>query len=37
MTARGLDAVVRASPHCFVDEKDLDIFLGAVREVSLSR
>ncbi|PBC37846.1 aminotransferase [Rhodococcus sp. ACPA4] len=37
MTARGLDAVVRASPHCFVDENDLDSFLGAVRDLSVSR
>ncbi len=31
MDARGLDAVVRASPHYFVDEADLDTFLGAGR------
>ncbi len=35
--ARGLDAVVRASPHYFVDESDLDAFLGAVRRLQTSR
>ncbi|MFI5719648.1 aminotransferase class V-fold PLP-dependent enzyme [Nocardia sp. NPDC051750] len=30
MSARGLDAVVRASPHCFVDHAELDRFLAAV-------
>ncbi|MFE5787376.1 aminotransferase class V-fold PLP-dependent enzyme [Rhodococcus erythropolis] len=37
MDARGLDAVVRASPHYFVDEADLDAFLGAVRRLQTSR
>ncbi|NMM83592.1 aminotransferase class V [Rhodococcus sp. SRB_17] len=37
MTARGLDAVVRASPHCFVDDADLDKFLGSVRDLQISR
>ncbi|WP_433563150.1 aminotransferase class V-fold PLP-dependent enzyme [Nocardia sp. CA-151230] len=31
MTARELNSVVRASPHCFVDYQDLDRFVGAVR------
>ncbi|MEV2219209.1 aminotransferase class V-fold PLP-dependent enzyme [Nocardia vinacea] len=30
MTARGLDSVVRASPHCFVSFEELDRFVGAV-------
>ncbi|MCP2291032.1 aminotransferase class V-fold PLP-dependent enzyme [Nocardia amikacinitolerans] len=30
MTARGLDAVVRASPHCFVSFDELDRFVAAV-------
>lgn len=30
MTARGLDSVVRASPHCFVDRAELDRFVAAV-------
>ncbi|GAB4589023.1 aminotransferase class V-fold PLP-dependent enzyme [Nocardia sp. IFM 10818] len=30
MTARELDSVVRASPHCFVDFDDLDRFITAV-------
>ncbi|MGY4099743.1 aminotransferase class V-fold PLP-dependent enzyme [Nocardia sp. R16R-3T] len=30
MTARGLDSVVRASPHCFVTFEELDRFVGAV-------
>ncbi|MFC9998838.1 aminotransferase class V-fold PLP-dependent enzyme [Nocardia sp. NPDC127526] len=30
MTARDLDSVVRASPHCFVDFDDLDRFITAV-------
>ncbi|MGC0362796.1 cysteine desulfurase/selenocysteine lyase [Rhodococcus sp. 27YEA15] len=34
MTARGLDAVVRASPHYFVDDADLDTFVVAVRELA---
>lgn len=30
MTDRGLDAVVRAAPHCFVDFDELDRFVAAV-------
>ncbi|WP_328439274.1 aminotransferase class V-fold PLP-dependent enzyme [Nocardia puris] len=30
MTGRGLDAVVRASPHCFVSFDELDRFVAAV-------
>jgi selenocysteine lyase/cysteine desulfurase len=30
MSARGLDSVVRASPHCFVSRDELDRFIGAV-------
>ncbi|WP_054816194.1 aminotransferase class V-fold PLP-dependent enzyme [Nocardia arizonensis] len=30
MTSRGLDSVVRASPHCFVEFDELDRFLAAV-------
>lgn len=30
MTARGLDSVVRASPHCFVSFEELDRFVAAV-------
>ncbi|WP_327149668.1 aminotransferase class V-fold PLP-dependent enzyme [Nocardia sp. NBC_01329] len=30
MSARGLDSVVRASPHCFVGSDELDRFVGAV-------
>ncbi|WP_067653125.1 aminotransferase class V-fold PLP-dependent enzyme [Nocardia harenae] len=30
MTERGLDAVVRASPHCFVSYAELDRFVAAV-------
>ncbi|GGL45133.1 aminotransferase class V-fold PLP-dependent enzyme [Nocardia jinanensis] len=30
MSARGLDSVVRASPHCFVSHDELDRFVGAV-------
>ncbi|MGW5386011.1 aminotransferase class V-fold PLP-dependent enzyme [Nocardia sp. NPDC003963] len=30
MSARGLDSVVRASPHCFVTFAELDRFVGAV-------
>ncbi|WP_063037060.1 aminotransferase class V-fold PLP-dependent enzyme [Nocardia grenadensis] len=30
MSARGLDSVVRASPHCFVGRDELDRFVGAV-------
>lgn len=30
MSARGLDSVVRASPHCFVSYDELDRFVGAV-------
>ncbi|WP_433199195.1 aminotransferase class V-fold PLP-dependent enzyme [Nocardia sp. CA-107356] len=30
MTARGLDSVVRASPHCFVSFDELDRFVAAV-------
>jgi selenocysteine lyase/cysteine desulfurase len=30
MSARGLDSVVRASPHCFVGYDELDRFVGAV-------
>ncbi|MCX0271050.1 aminotransferase class V-fold PLP-dependent enzyme [Nocardia zapadnayensis] len=30
MSARGLDSVVRASPHCFVGYDELDRFIGAV-------
>ncbi|WP_280406815.1 aminotransferase class V-fold PLP-dependent enzyme [Nocardia carnea] len=30
MSARGLDSVVRASPHCFVDRDELDSFIAAV-------
>ncbi|WP_433731509.1 aminotransferase class V-fold PLP-dependent enzyme [Nocardia sp. CA-129566] len=30
MTARGLDSVVRASPHCFVGFEELDRFVAAV-------
>lgn len=30
MSARGLDSVVRASPHCFVSEEELDRFVSAV-------
>ncbi|MEV4126041.1 aminotransferase class V-fold PLP-dependent enzyme [Nocardia sp. NPDC049707] len=30
MTARGLDSVVRASPHCFVRFEELDRFVDAV-------
>lgn len=37
MDARGLDAVVRASPHYFVDRPDLDTFLGAVTKLQTSR
>ncbi|MFC9893675.1 aminotransferase class V-fold PLP-dependent enzyme [Nocardia sp. NPDC127579] len=33
MTARGLDAVVRASPHCFVSFDELDRFVAAVAEL----
>ncbi|MEV0245023.1 aminotransferase class V-fold PLP-dependent enzyme [Nocardia sp. NPDC050712] len=33
MTARGLDAVVRASPHCFVSYDELDRFVAAVAEL----
>ena len=33
MTHRGLDAVVRASPHCFVSHADLDRFAHALPEV----
>ncbi|MEU8896388.1 aminotransferase class V-fold PLP-dependent enzyme [Nocardia sp. NPDC048505] len=33
MTDRGLDAVVRASPHCFVSFDELDRFLAAVAEL----
>ncbi|WP_067533908.1 aminotransferase class V-fold PLP-dependent enzyme [Nocardia crassostreae] len=32
MSARDLDSVVRASPHCFVDFDDLDRFISAVRD-----
>lgn len=31
MSARELNSVVRASPHCFVSFEDLDRFVGAVR------
>lgn len=34
MNARGLDAVVRASPHYFCSPEDLDHFLEAVRALS---
>ncbi|QNG17889.1 aminotransferase class V-fold PLP-dependent enzyme [Rhodococcus triatomae] len=34
MSARGLDAVVRASPHYFCSDEDLDVFVGAVREIA---
>ncbi|WP_280421557.1 aminotransferase class V-fold PLP-dependent enzyme [Nocardia carnea] len=30
MSARGLDSVVRASPHCFVSRAELDRFIAAV-------
>ncbi|MGI5223120.1 aminotransferase class V-fold PLP-dependent enzyme [Nocardia sp. CA-290969] len=30
MSARGLDSVVRASPHCFVSHDELDSFIAAV-------
>lgn len=30
MSARGLDSVVRASPHCFVSRDELDRFVAAV-------
>ncbi|MEV0110790.1 aminotransferase class V-fold PLP-dependent enzyme [Nocardia sp. NPDC050799] len=30
MSARGLDSVVRASPHCFVSQDELDRFVAAV-------
>lgn len=30
MTARGLDSVVRASPHCFVSHDELDRFIAVV-------
>lgn len=30
MSARGLDSVVRASPHCFVSRAELDRFVAAV-------
>ncbi|MEV6277929.1 aminotransferase class V-fold PLP-dependent enzyme [Nocardia sp. NPDC051832] len=33
MTARGLSAVVRASPHCFVSFDELDRFVAAVAEL----
>lgn len=33
MSARGLDAVVRASPHCFVGFDELDRFVRAVAEL----
>ncbi|MGW0245419.1 aminotransferase class V-fold PLP-dependent enzyme [Nocardia goodfellowii] len=33
MTARGLDAVVRASPHCFVNFAELDRFVAALAEL----
>lgn len=33
MTARGLPAVVRASPHCFVSYQELDRFVRAVAEL----
>ncbi|MFE3543529.1 aminotransferase class V-fold PLP-dependent enzyme [Nocardia sp. NPDC059177] len=34
MTGRGLPAVVRASPHCFVSPADLDRFVAALAEIS---
>lgn len=34
MSARGLDSVVRASPHCFVSRDELDRFVGAVSALS---
>ncbi len=34
MSARGLDSVVRASPHCFVDTAELDRFLTAVADLA---
>nr|WP_051499485.1 aminotransferase class V-fold PLP-dependent enzyme [Nocardia sp. BMG51109] len=37
MSARDLDAVVRASPHCFVTTAELDRFLDAVEAISAGR
>ncbi len=34
MSARHLDSVVRASPHCFVSTEDLDRFLDAVEHLA---
>ncbi|MGS2806517.1 aminotransferase class V-fold PLP-dependent enzyme [Nocardia sp. MW-W600-9] len=34
MTARGLPAIVRASPHYFVDTDDLDRFVAALAEIT---
>ncbi|WP_458687171.1 aminotransferase class V-fold PLP-dependent enzyme [Nocardia tengchongensis] len=34
MSARELNSVVRASPHCFVSFEDLDRFVGAVRTLT---
>lgn len=34
MSARGLDSVVRASPHCFVTTGELDRFLEAVADLT---
>ncbi|GAB2689810.1 aminotransferase class V-fold PLP-dependent enzyme [Nocardia thraciensis] len=37
MTSRGLDAVVRASPHCFVTTDELDRFVDAVAALRSGR
>ncbi|MQY25083.1 aminotransferase class V-fold PLP-dependent enzyme [Nocardia aurantia] len=37
MSARGLDSVIRASPHCFVTFEDLDRFTDEVAAVAAGR
>jgi cysteine desulfurase / selenocysteine lyase len=37
MTRRGLDAVVRASPHCFVSPEQIDQAVAAVRAINARR